>query len=288
MDPQTNGNTALTLRGPVQLSAYEPQNIDQARSLAADFAGSKLTKCRSKEQALLIMATGFELGIPATTALRMIYVADFGQGEQVTLSADLMVALCLRSPLCEYFRCVESTDERAVYATKRKGDPERLQPFTMDDAKRAGLGKVKDGKDAGSTNWAKYPAVMLRHRAASMLAREVFPDVIGGFYTEDEARDMGDRNESRPLVEEAQTVTATVVEETPEARALRWTAAINTAGSEDAIKVTVDEIGKAYPDKNAPERKAMRELVNARKAARWAPPHDTATGEVREPGSDDE
>lgn len=292
MEPNTGTALAL-LPTAASASPYDPRSYQQAQLMAADFAGSKLTKCRSKEQALLVMATGHELGIPATTALRMIYVADFGQGDQVTLSADLMVALCLRAKvICEYFRCQESTDERAVYATRRKGDPERTATFTMEDARRAKLGSVGAGKDAALTNWAKYPAMMLRHRAASILAREVYPDVIGGFYTDDEAREVAaSAPGARPVIDAEFSEPAPVVEETPEARAARWTAAIRAAGNEDAIKPIVEEIGRAYPDKNAPERKAMRELVQVRKAAKWVvePTHDAATGEVteRQPGEDD-
>lgn len=191
----TEPSTALATRDQLQQalavpSPYEPTTYSQAKEMAKDFAGSKLTRVRSPEQALLIMATGRELGIPATTALRMIYVADFGNGDQVALSADLMVALCQRSPLCEYFRCVEATDEIATYVTKRKGDPERRCSFTNEDRIKARLGFNKEGKEPPDSNWAKYRRTMLMHRAASLLAREVFSDVVGGFYTADEAADM--------------------------------------------------------------------------------------------------
>ncbi|NIQ94514.1 MAG: hypothetical protein GWN87_10080, partial [Desulfuromonadales bacterium] len=46
--------------------------------------------------------------------------------------------------------------------------------FTVKDAKQAGLW----GK-AGS--WQQYPKRMLQWRAVGLLARDVFPDVLGGF-----------------------------------------------------------------------------------------------------------
>ena len=50
--------------------------------------------------------------------------------------------------------------------------------FSMDDAKRAGLAKGM---------YEKYPSIMLYNRAMSMLARQLFPDVIkGAGYTHDE------------------------------------------------------------------------------------------------------
>ena len=290
--------TALALRADMAPSPYEPRDYGEAMKMAGDFATSKLTKCKTAQQAFLVMATGRELGIPATTALRMIYVADFGQGDQVALSADLMVALCLRSPLCEYFRCVESTNESATYVTRRKGDPERTASFTVADKERAKLGAVGAGKDASLTNWAKYPAVMLRHRAASLLAREVYPDVIGGFYTDDEAREMTTREpvpNVRPLSGVIET-TATEVDtpappaDTDEARLARWTAELRAATSDKAASPTVTEATKLYPDKEHAVRASLRAVYSERKAAKWAvePPHDPITGVVdeRQPGEE--
>ncbi len=281
----SEGKDELALRPTAAIDAYEPASYDQAIRMATDFAGSKLTKCRTKEQAILVMATGHDLGISATAALRMIYVADFGQGDQVTLSADLMVALCLRDKSrCEYFRCLESTAEIATYETKRAGDPPRKQSFTADDAKRAKLGSVGAGKDATLTNWAKYPATMLKHRAASMLAREVYPDLLGGFYTEDELREVAATVDA-PILQSEIIETTIVDSETPAARMARWTAALAASPSKVAAKPIIDEamaLGKDDPD-----RKALREMVNARDAAKWEIVSGE-TGEVttREPGEE--
>lgn len=281
-------SVALARIEPTAVNPYEPRSYEQAGLMAQDFASSKLTKCRTKEQTLLIMATGHELGIPATTALRMIYVADFGQGDQVTLSADLMVALCLRSPLCEYFETVESTNERAVVRAKRKGRPERVQPFTIEDKERAKLGKVNTGKDESATNWAKYPAVMLRHRAASILAREVFPDVIGGFYTADEMAEAATNSPPatvRPLssatASNAPIVDGEIVErpapqpakepEFDNAASLEfYKGKLNAARSQSEGDSLAKEIVKTWPEKSCAERLALRDLLGARKAAGWA------------------
>ncbi len=281
METTDKGTAALALvkHEPIAPSPYEPRDFREAQLMAKDFAGSKLTRCRTPEQALLIMATGRELGIPATTALRMIYVADFGQGDQVTLSADLMVALCLRSPLCEYFRCTESTDEKATYETKRRGDPPRTATFTIADKERAKLGKVKEGKDETASNWAKYPRVMLRHRAASELAREVYPDVIGGFYTPEEASEIREL----PVVESRPVVDAKVVEQ-PAADAAppsqptvaELETRVRAAKSQEEGDAVAKEIVQVFPDRESAERKFFRQLLSERKAAGWAaePPHD--------------
>lgn len=305
-------STALIHTLPALPSPYEPSSYDQASLMAKDFASSKLTKCRTREQALLIMATGRELGIPATTALRMIYVADFGEGETVALSADLKVALCLRSPLCEYFRCTDASEAGATYETKRRGDPART--FRFDEAARvkARLGFSKDGSESPHSNWAKYRKRMMMHRASSMLADEVFPDVIGGFYTNDEIEDMREAVELRVVDSAAAPVLdAKVIEMPPAAaapaadlkpaesddqRLARWLAALDAARAEPAD--LIKEVVAALKDKNHPARFAVRERLAARKAAGWAaimdtvpdvePPHDE-NGEViegREPGEE--
>ena len=300
--------TELVKHDPtVSLTPYSPDSYGQALEMAATFTGSKLTRCRTREQTYLVMATGAELGIPVTTALRMVYVADFGQGDQITLSADLMVALCLRSPLCEYFRCAESSDDHATYVTKRKGDPERQQTFTVADQQRAKLGAVGAGKDAASTNWAKYPATMLRHRAAAMLAREVYPDVIGGFYTDDEAREMvrdvGPQVAtpvsplpSGPKIVDAEVVAA-ASPESLDAKVARWEGELRAAPSEASAAKTIKAITAEIKDKNDPHRVALKKVLDERKAAGWAVAgaaaamagelaHDFETGEIRQPGEE--
>jgi hypothetical protein len=176
------------------VAAYEPRSFDEAMRIALVYAQSGLLgKVQSQEAAVMIMAVGAELGIPATTALRGIYIVS---GKPV-LSSDLIVALCLkRKDLCEYFICTESTDRGATYETKRVGTSAPVRnTFGIDDAKRAKLGLEWDkaGKvmvASDDSNWAKYPRVMLRHRAAAELARMVYPDIVLGLYTESEADEL--------------------------------------------------------------------------------------------------
>lgn len=305
--PETSPETALALR---QVSApagpYEPQTYEQAKALAKDFAASKLTKCRTPEQAILVMATGRELGIPATTALRMIYVADFGQGDQATLSADLMVALCLRQrSLCTYFRCTESSDERATYETQRAGDPPRSITFTEADRVKAKLGFSKDGTQSPDSNWAKYRATMLKHRAASLLAREVYPDIVGGFYTPDEAQEVAQGEQVRVVAAPVSPLTpakaapapeavvdAEFTESKPDPRLAELLAKVGGAGSAAELAKVAAEITKVFPDQGSPERTQLRAAIAARKASNYGagePAHDPATGEVkaqREPGEE--
>ncbi|MEO1632356.1 MAG: recombinase RecT [Bacteroidota bacterium] len=163
-----------------------PTTFDQASAFADAVARSSFVPdaFRGKPgDVLACIIAGHELGIGPMQALRSIHVV---KGKPI-LSADLMVALCKRSGVCRYFRLVESTPERAVYETQREGDPEPTRlVWTMQDAKRARL--------TGNGNWQKHPAAMLRARCSSALARAVYPDLVAGIYEDDEAREIGGRD----------------------------------------------------------------------------------------------
>jgi hypothetical protein len=134
---------------------------------------------RGKEPDVMVtIMAGMELGIPPMAALRMIHVV---QGKPV-MGADLIVACAQRSQVCNYFRCLESTDKIATYETCRKGDEPTKRSFSIDDAKRAQL--------LSKDNWKKYPAAMLRARCKADLARDVYPDMVAGVYSLDEAQDI--------------------------------------------------------------------------------------------------
>ena len=127
---------------------------------------------------------GRELGIPAMASLRTVHIID----NKHSLSADLMVALVLKSGLAEYFQLVESTDHECTFKTKRKGSP-RAQKlcYTIEQAKQAGL--LQPTRSGKPSNWQKIPKQMLRARAKSELARLEYPDLLAGLYTPEELRD---------------------------------------------------------------------------------------------------
>lgn len=298
--------TALALRPQADLDRYVPKDLAELRQLAKDAHASKLTKARNPEQAQMQMMTGHELGIAPMASLRMVYIADFGQGEQPTVSADGMRAACLfRKDLCHYFRTVELTEEKAVVETHRVGDPEPVRrQFTQEDARRAKLGQVKEGKDKDATNWAKYPRMMLRHRADAELAREVYPDILGGMYTPEEAAEASaQRREERdvsplPTVPAAapraatQPIDAEVIDPN-EDRVLKLLESATTekevaAGAAEALKawpqVRPERVKRAHLDAKARVKAAPQPTTAPAPAE---PPHDDKTGEVREPGQDD-
>lgn len=100
---------------------------------------------------------------------------------KLSMSAQMMVGLVLRSGLCEYFDLIESTSKKAVYVTKRKGAKHEVKfEFTIEEAREAGYLAKTDGA------WGKTPKTMLRHRCETELCRAVYPDVVGGLYSADE------------------------------------------------------------------------------------------------------
>jgi hypothetical protein len=124
---------------------------------------------------MAIMA-GREMGIGAIASLRGFH---FIKGK-LCLSSQLMAAQILKSGKAEYWELIESSNRTATYATKRVGGRnEQRKTFTVDDAKLAQLVK-------GDGNWQKYPAAMCEARAASALARVVYPDLLMGVYLPDE------------------------------------------------------------------------------------------------------
>ena len=165
----------------VQSSRYQPpmpQNIGEIAQLATAFAVSNMFGTKSKEQAMVVLMTGMELGFAPAQSMRGIHVIN----GKPSLSADMMVAVCKNRPeICAYFQLVKSDADGATYKTQRIGEPEPVtMSFTREEAKAAGLMK--------NPTWSAYPAAMCRARAASALARAVYSDLILGLYTEEEAQ----------------------------------------------------------------------------------------------------
>jgi hypothetical protein len=126
---------------------------------------------KTPAQAMAIILTGQELGIPPMHALRSIHVIE----GKPTLSAELMLALMLKGGV--QITWLGSDEERASLAATR-GQTAFTGTFTLEEAKRANL--------TGKVGWRLYPGAMLRARAIALVARVVAPDLIAGLYTAEE------------------------------------------------------------------------------------------------------
>ena len=176
--------TALVPVVPTGDTPLEAHSLEQAMKLASTFAPSVLlpTHLRNRPADVLItILHGRELGLTPMQALNGIFVVE----GKPSVSAQMAVALVKRrADVCEYFTCVESSETRAVYETKRRGEPQAVRmEFTLEEAKRAGLTSKKGA-------WQTYPKVMLRNRCSMHLARDIYPDLVAGVYDQDEIDDF--------------------------------------------------------------------------------------------------
>lgn len=160
---------------------YEPRDLGELMRYCKIVVQSDLCPrhIKSPADAMLIIQRGAELGLSAVNALQNLNVI----GGKVTMPAALAVGVVKASEACEYFTCIESTDEYSTWETKRRGNPEPTRyTFSKHDAQVAGLW--------GSGTWRKYPRNLLAARASMNLARMEYQDVLVGVYTPEEMEDV--------------------------------------------------------------------------------------------------
>jgi hypothetical protein len=237
-------------------TAFEPENLNQALALAEHLSKSSVipTPLRGKPaDVIVVLLTGRELGLSPMQSLRSLHVVE---GRPV-LSAELLVALCLKRPeICESFTLIETSDAKATYRAKRRGSEPVTLSWTIEQAVKAGL--------AAKNNWKNHPAAMLRARASASLARAVFPDITTGVYGEDEADEI--------VIPQAGGAAAAALSQRPAAAVARAKDVTPASEKKPAAKA------KPAP---APVEDAQPADAEASEASEAAPePHDEATGEV--------
>lgn len=233
------------MAGEIALAPIGPTTLSELKDFASSAAKTGFYGAKTAEQALLIAATGRDLGLSYTAALRLFHIIE----GRPALSADGMVAIVLASGQCDYFETVESTHEAATVKTRRKGRGERTMSFTAAEAKQAGL--------AGKGNWAKYPAAMLRARAKSALARDVYPDLLAGIYDPDEL------STAEPLTAIVEAKAAAVAP----MQTAEMMASLCARLAEAATPAEFAAIAKGAATLPAAERDVFRARFKARKAA---------------------
>lgn len=185
-------NQVLAPRPAEWSMALEPPTAQEAFIVAKYFHESRLfPQLQSQAAIFTAILRGRAIGLDAATACSVFHNVE----GKLTMHAELIAGLVMRSGKADYFEFEESTHERATMVTRRAGRPtERRITWTIDDALRAGLmQRGPDGKPRGvsrsgkPSNWDKYPRVMLRWRATTELAHAVYPEVVVGLVTPDEA-----------------------------------------------------------------------------------------------------
>jgi len=172
-----------------------PTNYQEAERLAVMLSKSDFVPRDYQGKPGNIMAAlqmGAELGLPPLQALQNIAII----GGRPSVFGDAALAIVTTSPS---FEAIEETDDgtTATCTIKRKNRPAITRKFSMDDAKRAGL-LSKQGP------WTTYPARMRQMRARSFAMRDLFPDVLKGMITREEAQDIEvEVIRSEPVIKES-------------------------------------------------------------------------------------
>jgi len=157
-----------------------PKDLDEAMRFADMLAGSSIVPkdyIGKPGNCLVAIQWGMELGLQPMQAMQSIAVIN----GRPSLWGDAMLALVKAHPAFEWIK-EECDGSVAICTIKRRGEPEVVQSFSMEEAKRAGL----TGK-AGP--WTQYPKRMLQMRARGFALRDAFPDALRGVVSAEEARD---------------------------------------------------------------------------------------------------
>jgi hypothetical protein len=146
----------------------KPPDLGQTLGLGRAFAASGVyADTRGAAQAVVKILAGREMGFGPNASMTGVNIIR----GRVTLNANLMAAAVRRSRRYDY-RIRKHTDTICEIEFLLDGQPIGTSPFTMEDARRAGL--------AHGENWKKYPRNMLFARAMSNGAKWHCPDVFGG------------------------------------------------------------------------------------------------------------
>ena len=196
-----------------QSGIVAPSNIEEAHRYAAYVVKSDLAPKHfdSAEKVMIAMQTARELGLPALTSLRQMYLVN----GSVSLFGDLPLALVRKSGHLEYIKemhldsnnmeitpfnsNLDAECETAVCILKRKGEPEISRSFTWKEAVSAGLTRTKYGEKETYKNYRKR---MLQMRARTWALKDLFSDVLMGIGVEEYDSTERDVTE-RPVVNKA-------------------------------------------------------------------------------------
>jgi len=125
---------------------------------------------------------GKELGLKTMQSLQEVAVVN----GKPTLATDAMLAFCLSKENFQFQQWwdgkIEDNSLTAFFKIIRHNQKEYIQPFSIAQAKKAGLW----GKEGP---WTTYPDRMLMYRAKGFALRDNFPHLLKGFISLEEARD---------------------------------------------------------------------------------------------------
>ena len=168
------------------MPGIEIRNLDDLVALSQVLfrGGCRPSGVDSPEKLAVIILAGLEVGLSPTQAIGSIMISN----GRPTIYGDGALALVRASGQLESI--AESVEGQGMQRIGkcvicRRGEQPRTFTFSLEDAKRAGL----LDRARGSSPWATYPDRMLIMRARGFALRDVFPDVLRGLITAEEAED---------------------------------------------------------------------------------------------------
>lgn len=197
----TSQSESAIILSPNPVRGVIPRTLDEAARFAdAVYKGAvSVPKGITNAQGVFtIMQTGMEIGLTPMQSLQGMHIIN----GKVGMSGDLMLALALDNPNCEYaYGDCDKTDPnnwKGWFVSKRRGPyPEKRTEFTQADAIRAGLWNKKSHKGE-PTPWQLYPDRMLYYRAMGFNLRDNFPDAFKLLKSTEELRDYPDIEPAEP------------------------------------------------------------------------------------------
>jgi hypothetical protein len=149
---------------------------------------------------MMVLLQGHQLNLPPLTALQHIIPVN----GLLSIKGDAAKSMIFGSGKLkkdswdeEVTGSVEQGNYKvAITATRSDNGQTLTRSFSVADAKRAGLWidasmlQKQDGWKYKKSAWYKYPERMINYRALGFLARDLFPDVMSGIYTTEEAMDL--------------------------------------------------------------------------------------------------
>ena len=177
-------NNQLTTREEMSFDVIL-KDVETMQSMCASLMKSKHYQAMGEAGLFAIVQKAKTLNIHPLEALNggLYYV----QGK-VGMSSELMASL-IRQSGHSIIKDPKSDNTVCILHGKRSDNGDTwTTTFSLEDAKRAGLLK---------NMFEKYPSVMLYNRAMSMLARQLYPDVIkGAGYTLEELKEIKENTPS--------------------------------------------------------------------------------------------
>lgn len=230
------------------------------QGMARAVAASKFGGCETPEQVMTLMLIAQAEGRHPGIIVRDYHIIK----GRPALKADAMLARFQEAGGCVCWS--ELTDARACATFSHAKGGEVTIDWDTERAKRAGLPE-------GNPNWKKYPRSQLRARVISEGIRTVYPVVVCGTYTPEEAEDMEPRTpdysvqppaSATPHQATAAIADAQKRESTEDQKRAAFSDFVKEAGIRIGFERIIEIINShGYDDPDQVQQKHFRPIVNA-------------------------